>query len=89
MIRVEHHAPSGHAALGNPHSPIECHSYYHFGLNVNGTRLIGKIKLKCHIRDLRSEETCYVIDTDTLKICYWDDHEFIATPSSPLLSIKS
>jgi len=26
---------------------------------------MGKIKLKYQIRDLRSEVTCYVIDTDT------------------------
>jgi len=25
---------------------------------------MGKIKLKCHIGDLKSEVTCYVIDTD-------------------------
>ena len=36
-----------------------------YGFNANGTRPIRKIKLKCQIRDLRSEVTCYVIDADT------------------------
>ena len=60
-----------------------------YGFNANGTRPMGKIKLKCEIEDLRSEMTC-MLSTPTLHIiCYWDDHGFIATPSSPLLSIKS
>ena len=36
-----------------------------YGFNTNGTRPMGKIKLKCQIRDLRSEVTYYFIDTDT------------------------
>ena len=36
-----------------------------YGFNANGTRLMGKIKLKCQIGDLRSEVTCYIIDSDT------------------------
>ena len=36
-----------------------------YGFNANGTRPMGKIKLKCQIGDLRSEVTCYVIDADT------------------------
>ena len=36
-----------------------------YGLNVNGTCPMGKIKLKCQIGDLKSEVTCYVIDADT------------------------
>ena len=49
----------------NPHSSIECHSNYHLWLNANGTCLMGKIKHKCQIGDLKSEVTCYVIDVDT------------------------
>jgi len=36
-----------------------------YGFNANGTRPMGKIKLKCQIADLRSKVTCYVIDADT------------------------
>ena len=36
-----------------------------YGFNANGTRPIGKIKLKCQIGSLKSEVTCYVIDADT------------------------
>ena len=36
-----------------------------YDFNANGTRPMGKIKLKCQIGDLRSEVTCYVIDADT------------------------
>jgi len=51
-----------------------------YGFNANGTRPMGKIKLKCQIEDKRSELTCYVIDADTSYICCWDDHGFIVTP---------
>ena len=60
-----------------------------YDFNANGTRPMGKIKLKHQIRDLRFEVTCYVIDSDTNIIYYWDDHGFIAAPLSPLLFIKS
>jgi len=36
-----------------------------YGFNANGTRPMGKIKLKCQIRDLKSEVMCYVIDANT------------------------
>ena len=36
-----------------------------YGFNANGTRLMGKIKLRCQIGDLRSELTCNAIDVDT------------------------
>ena len=36
-----------------------------YGFNANGTRLMGKIKLKCQIGDLRYEVTSYIIDADT------------------------
>jgi len=36
-----------------------------YDFNANGTRPMGKIKLKCQIGDLRSEVTCYVLDADT------------------------
>jgi len=32
-----------------------------YGFNANGTCPIGKIKLRCQIRDLKSEVTCYGI----------------------------
>src|SRR3954464_9405741 len=35
-----------------------------FGFNANNTRPMGKIKLRCQIRDLKSEVTVYVIDAD-------------------------
>jgi len=36
-----------------------------YGFNANGTPLIGKIKLRCQIGDLKFEVTCYIIDADT------------------------
>jgi len=36
-----------------------------YDFNANGTRQMGKIKLRCQIGDLKSEVTCYVIDADT------------------------
>ena len=36
-----------------------------YGFNANGTRPMGKIKLRCQIGDLKFEVTCYVIYTDT------------------------
>jgi len=36
-----------------------------YGFNANGTHLMGKIKLRCQIGDLKFEVTCYVIDDDT------------------------
>src|SRR4051812_44770527 len=36
-----------------------------FRCNANSTRPIGKIKLCCQIRDLKTEVTVYVIDADT------------------------
>jgi len=36
-----------------------------YNFNTNGTRLMGKIKLRCQIGDLRSEVTCHIIDADT------------------------
>src|SRR3954462_10384666 len=36
-----------------------------FGFNANSTRPMGKIKLRCQIRHLKTEVTIYVIDADT------------------------
>ena len=36
-----------------------------YGFNANGTRPMGKIKLRCQIGDLRSEVTCCIMDVDT------------------------
>ena len=35
-----------------------------YGFNTNGTRPMGKIKLKCQNGDLKSEVMCYVIDAE-------------------------
>jgi len=37
-----------------------------YGFKANGTRSMEEIKLKCQIWNLRSEVSCYVIDTNTL-----------------------
>src|SRR4051812_13117552 len=37
-----------------------------FGFNANSTRPMGTIKLRCQIRDLKSEVMVYVIDADIL-----------------------
>jgi len=36
-----------------------------YGFNANGTCPMEKITRRCQIRDLKSEMTCYVIDTNT------------------------
>ena len=60
-----------------------------YGFNANGTRPMGKIKVKCQIGDLRSEVTCYIIDATLRTICCSDNRGFIVIPSSLPLSIKS
>jgi len=52
--------------LGIPTHRLSATQTTIYGFNANGTRLMGKIKLKCQIADLRSEVTCYVINADTL-----------------------
>src|SRR5438445_1028897 len=46
-----------------------------FGFNANSTRPTGKIKLRCHMGDLKIEVTVYVIDAVTsynlLLRCPW------------------
>ena len=59
-----------------------------YGFNANGTRLMGKIKLRCQIGDLKFEVTCYVIDADTSYNLLLDDLGFITTPSYHPLFIK-
>jgi len=51
--------------LGIPTHRLSATQTTNYGFNANGTRLMGNIKLKCQIGDLRSEVTCYVIDADT------------------------
>jgi len=51
--------------LGIPTHRLSANQTTIYGFNANGTCPMGKIKLKYQIGDLRSEETCYVIDTDT------------------------
>ena len=41
------------------HLGIAVHRLNIYGFNANGTRPMGKIKLKCQIGDLKSEVTCY------------------------------
>jgi len=52
--------------LGIPTQRLSATQTTIYGFNVNGTRPMRKIKLKCQIGDLRSEVTCYVIDANTL-----------------------
>ena len=51
--------------LGIPTHQLSATRTTIYGFNANGTRPMGKIKLKCQIGDLRSEVTFYVIDADT------------------------
>jgi len=55
--RVMHH-------MGIPVHRLSATQITIYDFNTNGTRPMGKIKLKCQIRDLKSEVTCYVIDAD-------------------------
>jgi len=59
-----------------------------YGFKANGTRPMGKIKLKCQIGDLKSEITCYVIDADTSYNLLLGGLGFTAMPSSHPLFIK-
>jgi len=36
-----------------------------YGFNAGSSHPLGKIRLRCRIRSLKSEVTCYVIDADT------------------------
>jgi len=51
--------------LGIPTHRLNATQTTIYGFNANGTHSMGKIKLKCQIRDLRFEMTCYVIDADS------------------------
>jgi len=51
--------------LGIPAQRLSATQTIIYDLNANGTRTMGKIKLRCQIWDLRFEITCYVIDVDT------------------------
>ena len=51
--------------LGIPTHRLSATQTTIYGFNANGTRPMGKIKLRCQIGDLKSEVTCYVIDADT------------------------
>ena len=77
--------PAGSAGRGDSHPSIDHCTDYHLWFNANGARLMGKIKLKCQIGDLKSEVTCYVIDID---ISYnlllgwpWIHRNFILLPT--------
>ena len=59
-----------------------------YGFNVNGTRPMRKIKLRCQIGDLKSEVTCYVIDAGTSYNLLLRRLGFTTTPSSCPLFIK-
>ena len=67
--------------LGIPAHQLSATQTTIYSFNTNGTRTMGKIKLKCQIEDLKSEVTCYVIDTDTssnlLLGCLWIYRNFI------------
>jgi len=75
--------------LGIPTNRLSATQTTIYSFNANGTRPMGKIKLKCQIGDLRSEVTCYVIDTDTSYNLLLGRPWIIIIPSSPPLSIKS
>ena len=64
MLRIMLHRVMQH--LGIPTHRLSTTQTTIYGFNANGTRPMGKIKLKCQIADLRSKVTCYVIDADTL-----------------------
>jgi hypothetical protein len=51
--------------LGIPARKLSATQTVIYGFNANGSRPLGKIRLKCQIGDLRSEVTCYVIDANT------------------------
>jgi len=51
--------------LGIPTHRLNATQTTIYDFNANGKRSMGKINLRCHIGDLRSEVTCYVIDADT------------------------
>jgi len=51
--------------LGIPAHRLSATQTTIYGFNANGSRPLGKIRLKCQIGDLKSEVTCYVIEADT------------------------
>ena len=51
--------------LGIPTHRLSATQTTIYGFNANGMRPMGKIKFRCQIGDMKSEVTCYVIDTDT------------------------
>ena len=51
--------------LGIPAHRLSATQTTIYGFNANGSRPLGKIRLKCQIGSLKSEVTCYVIDAET------------------------
>ena len=57
--RVMHHAGIPTHRFSTRHIAI-------YGFNSNGTHQMGKIQLRCQIRNLKCKVTCYVLDVDSL-----------------------
>lgn len=70
--------------LGIPSHRLSATKTTIYGFNANGTRPLGKIKLKCQIGDLKSEVACYVIDVVTLYNLLLGVHGFTLTSFLPL-----
>jgi len=51
--------------LGIPLSKLSTTTTTIYGFNAGSSHPLAKIHLRCQIRDLKSEVTCYVIDADT------------------------
>jgi len=56
---------SASSFLGIPLSMLSTTITTIYGFNARSSHPLGKIHLWCQIGDLKSEVTCYVIDTDT------------------------
>jgi len=68
--------------LGIPLSRLSTTTTTIYGFNIGSNHPLGKIHLRCQIRDLKSKVTCYVIDTAHRTISCSDDCRSVPTRSS-------
>ena len=64
QVRTQYYSQKA-PLLGIPLYRLSATTTTIYDFNARSSHPLGKIRLRCRIGDLKSEMTCYVIDTDT------------------------